>query len=69
MGRLAGREAKGEAIAEGADATAEHLGGLLDLAAASKLRERAPQDFHDFIAQAAEDTPFEFIYIAAPRGI
>lgn len=65
--RVSGRFAVREARAAEAAAMSQHLEGLGQLAAASRLRERDPESFREFIADAAEDGPVEAVYVAADK--
>ena len=51
--------------AANAQATQQFAKQLDEIAAASKVRERDPSSFENFINSAAEDTPVEHVYVAA----
>lgn len=54
-----------EAQAAGADQAAQTFQDLTDLSAASRLREREPATFQQFVEQATENGPAENIYVDA----
>lgn len=54
-----------EAKAQQAEQSAQGLEALTQLAAASKLRERAPDTFAQFVTQATQDGPVPDVYIDA----
>jgi hypothetical protein len=62
-GRTGGGWLHDAARADTAAHDAQILGGLADAASASKLRERDPDAFKQFVAQAAEDGPVPAVYI------
>lgn len=51
--------------AEAAQQNAEALGKLTEIAKASKLRERDPQSFQDFVDAAAAEGPVQDVYVDA----
>ncbi|WP_420997592.1 hypothetical protein ACKI2N_012325 [Cupriavidus sp. 30B13] len=59
--RVQGRTAQAQRAVQAADALAE----VDQLAAASKLRERAPESFREFVAQAAQDGAVQDVFIDA----
>lgn len=59
------RATRQEQAAVESERTAAGVGAIMQMAEASKLRERAPATFHDFVAQAAEGGPVENIYVDA----
>ncbi|MFJ1253427.1 hypothetical protein [Cupriavidus sp. CuC1] len=58
-------DAKQQQAAQQAERSAQALSALDQLAAASKLRERAPDTFEQFVAQATQDGPVPDVYIDA----
>ena len=48
-----------------ADITAQHMQNINDLAAASKVRERSPEAFSDFVKSATDGAPIQDVYIDA----
>lgn len=50
-----------------ADAVADHMTQINDLAAQSKVRQRDPQAFSDFVANATENAPIKDVYIDAKQ--
>lgn len=62
-----GRAAKRQQAADQALTAAQGLEALDQLAAASKLRERAPETFREFVAQAAQDGAVQDVFIDASQ--
>jgi len=62
---VAARYARDDADAQAGEQASQTLGELAALAEASKLRERDPQTFQQFIEQASEGTPVENVYVEA----
>jgi len=60
-----GRFSTQQQAAEAGDQAAQTLGELATLAEASKLNERDPQTFQQFIEQTSEGTPVENVYVEA----
>jgi len=62
---VTGRLAERQAEAAAAEQAAQTFQDLTDLSAASRLREREPQTFQQFVEQATENGPAENIYVDA----
>ena len=62
---VTGRLAERQAQAASAEQAAQTLQDLTDLSAASRLREREPATFQQFVEQATENGPAENIYVDA----
>ena len=63
LGALASSDGENSGKAIQAQQAAVNLQQLTEAAKASKLRERDPQAFHDFVAKATADGPVENLYV------